>query len=79
MVRELYICSFPLLTRIVERRAYVETDKASGYHKGNSFNLAMASSVIIVAIGLWLWQRRENKKRSRGERDYRLEKGDVHV
>lgn len=57
--------------------AYVQTDAASGYHKGNSFNLAMAASLCVCVIGLFLYQRYENHKRDLGARDYRLEGKDV--
>ncbi len=59
--------------------AYVATDAGSGYHKGNSFNLAMAASLCVTAIGLFLYQKRENVHRAKGGRDYRLEKGDVEM
>ncbi|KAF9023047.1 MFS general substrate transporter [Hymenopellis radicata] len=59
--------------------AYVATDAGTGYHKGNSFNLAMAASLCVTAIGLFLYQKRENVHRAKGGRDYRLEKGDVEM
>ncbi|KAJ7578108.1 major facilitator superfamily domain-containing protein [Mycena floridula] len=59
--------------------AYVESDADSGYHKGNSFNLAMAASLCLVSVALFLYQRLENHKRDKGERDYRLQRGDVEM
>lgn len=64
-------------TDIVIHRAYVQTDAASGYHKGNSFNLFMAASLCVVSVVLFLYQRMENSKREKGGRDYRLQKGNV--
>ncbi|KAK7028118.1 hypothetical protein VNI00_014933 [Paramarasmius palmivorus] len=57
--------------------AYVQTDASTGYHKGNSFNLSMAASLCAGAIGLFLYQRYENRKRDSGARDYRLHEGGV--
>ncbi|KAF5346580.1 hypothetical protein D9758_013470 [Tetrapyrgos nigripes] len=57
--------------------AYVQTDAITGYHKGNVFNLSMAATLVVTCIGLFLWQLQENRKRERGERDYRLQKEDV--
>ncbi|TRM56714.1 major facilitator superfamily domain-containing protein [Schizophyllum amplum] len=57
--------------------AYVATDAPSGYHAGNSFNLAMAASLCACCIGLYVFQRFENTKRETGGRDYRLEKEGV--
>ncbi|EEB89227.1 hypothetical protein MPER_12701 [Moniliophthora perniciosa FA553] len=65
-----------LLTRL-DQRAYVQTDAPTGYHKGNSFNLAIVSSLCVGVIGLLLYQRRENRKRDLGARDYRLQEGNV--
>ena len=36
-------------------------------------NTATAATVIITSLGLVLYQRRENKKRAAGARDYRLQ------
>ncbi|KAH8798009.1 major facilitator superfamily domain-containing protein [Flagelloscypha sp. PMI_526] len=57
--------------------AYVATDAKTGYHAGNSFNLACACSLCVGCISLMLFQRFENAKRERGERNYRLEKPGV--
>ncbi|ESK95234.1 mfs transporter [Moniliophthora roreri MCA 2997] len=57
--------------------AYIQTDAPTGYHKGNSFNLAMASSLCVGALGLLFYQRRENWKRDLGARDYRLQQENV--
>ncbi|KAL1747009.1 major facilitator superfamily domain-containing protein [Schizophyllum fasciatum] len=57
--------------------AYVATDAATGYHRGNSFNVAMSASLCACSVGLALYQRFENAKRKRGERDYRLGRGGV--
>ncbi|KAF5364685.1 hypothetical protein D9758_005600 [Tetrapyrgos nigripes] len=55
--------------------AYVQTDAITGYHSGNAFNLSMSASLIVVVLGLAAYQWLENKKRDRGLRDYRLERG----
>ncbi|KAH8824552.1 major facilitator superfamily domain-containing protein [Flagelloscypha sp. PMI_526] len=57
--------------------AYVATDAKTGYHAGNSFNLSCAASLCVGCIALMLYQRSENAKRERGERDYRLQKPGV--
>ncbi|KAL1752341.1 major facilitator superfamily domain-containing protein [Schizophyllum commune] len=57
--------------------AYVATDAPTGYHKGNSFNVAMAASLCVCCVGLTLYQRGENAKRKKGGRDYRLGRGGV--
>ncbi|KAI5832433.1 MFS general substrate transporter [Schizophyllum commune Tattone D] len=57
--------------------AYVATDAPTGYHKGNSFNVAMAASLCVCCVGLALYQRGENAKRERGKRDYRLRREGV--
>lgn len=57
--------------------AYVSTDAPSGYHAGNTFNLSCAASLCVGCISLMLYQRFENAKRERGERNYRLEKPGV--
>ena len=57
--------------------AYVQTDAASGYRAGNTFNLSCAASLCVGCVSLMLWQRFENAKRARGERDYRLQKSNV--
>ncbi|TFL00334.1 major facilitator superfamily domain-containing protein [Pterulicium gracile] len=54
--------------------AYVATDAHTGYHKGNSFNLAMAASLVVCCLTLLGWQVRENRVREKGGRDYRLER-----
>ncbi|KAK7469056.1 hypothetical protein VKT23_003549 [Stygiomarasmius scandens] len=57
--------------------AYVQTDAITGYHSGNAFNLSMSASLIVACLGLFSYQWYENKRRDRGYRDYRLEKGGV--
>lgn len=53
---------------------------APAYKPGNSLNLAMQTSVVVCALGLAWWQRQENKKRERGDYDYRLsEPGVEHL
>ena len=53
--------------------SYINTDASTGYRIGNSLNTATAATVIITSLGLVLYQRRENKKRAAGARDYRLQ------
>lgn len=52
--------------------SYLPTD-APDFHKGNSLNLATgcASAVLTLIGAAYIY--RENAKRERGERDYRLE------
>ncbi|PFH48634.1 hypothetical protein AMATHDRAFT_81690 [Amanita thiersii Skay4041] len=60
------------LGSIIAVWTYLPNDRPD-YHKGNSLNLATSSMscLLILADGLYiLW---ENRKRERGERDYRLE------
>ena len=57
--------------------AYTATTASSGYRPGNIFNVAMGVSCVLVAIALMVYQKRENKKRDQGLRDYRLEKGGI--
>ncbi|TFK29612.1 MFS general substrate transporter [Coprinopsis marcescibilis] len=51
---------------------YVPAD-APNYYRGNSANLATSSTICILSLGLAFYLHRENQKRARGERDYRLE------
>ncbi|KAF8953348.1 MFS general substrate transporter [Flammula alnicola] len=51
---------------------YLPSD-APNFHKGNSLNLATGCTVVLMATFGALYLRRENAKRDRGERDYRLE------
>ena len=51
---------------------YVPTD-APNYYRGNSTNLATSSTICILSLVLAFYLHRENRKRARGERDYRLE------
>lgn len=37
----------------------------------------MQISIVFCAVGLALWQMKENKKRERGDYDYRLEQPGV--
>lgn len=46
------------------------------YTTGHAINLACCLGLIAVAITLIVYMRAENKKRERGERDYRLEAGE---
>jgi hypothetical protein len=62
-----------LIGSVIGVWAYIDSDAPSGYHKGNSTNLSFALSMFAVFAALVLWQQKENKKRARGERDYRLE------
>ncbi|KAH8889059.1 major facilitator superfamily transporter [Thozetella sp. PMI_491] len=53
--------------------SYINTDSGTGYRIGNSLNTATAASVIIASLLLVMYQKRENKKRAEGGRDYRLQ------
>ncbi|KAF9006193.1 MFS general substrate transporter [Cyathus striatus] len=66
------ITGFGSLGAIIAVWTYLPAD-APNYHKGNSLNLATSSTVIVLIILGFLYLRRENAKRERGERDYRLE------
>lgn len=46
---------------------------APNYHKGNSLNLTAAIVVIVMCSVGMLYLHNENRRRGRGERDYRLE------
>lgn len=43
------------------------------YRKGNLANLSCCSAICVIVSLTALYVRWENKKRDRGERDYRLE------
>ena len=45
---------------------------APDYRKGNLANLASVSTITVLVVLITLYLRWENKKRDRGERDYRL-------
>lgn len=53
--------------------SYINTDAKNGYRIGNALNTATAATVILSALALVLYQKRENKKREEGGRDYRLQ------
>ncbi|KAF9453602.1 MFS general substrate transporter [Macrolepiota fuliginosa MF-IS2] len=57
---------------IISVWTYLPAD-APDYHKGNSINLGAALCVITFTILGMVYLKRENMKRERGERDYRLE------
>ncbi|KEY64032.1 hypothetical protein S7711_07395 [Stachybotrys chartarum IBT 7711] len=59
--------------------SYIRTDASTGYRIGNSLNTATAVSVIIASLLLVVYQKRENKKRERGERDYRLQASEEEI
>lgn len=61
---------------IISPWTYVSST-APGYKPGNSLNLSMQISVVFCALGLAFWQMQENKKRDRGEYDYRLDQPGV--
>ncbi|KAI8307788.1 hypothetical protein K4K61_003176 [Colletotrichum sp. SAR11_59] len=52
--------------------SYINTDAKTGYRTGNSLNTATAASVIVASLSLVAYQTWENKRRERGDRDYRL-------
>jgi MFS family permease len=64
---------------IVATWSYINTDAKTGYRIGNSLNTATAVSVIIASLALVYYQKRENKKRAEGGRDYRLERPENEV
>ncbi|KWU44437.1 putative pantothenate transporter [Rhodotorula sp. JG-1b] len=43
------------------------------YVPGNAFNLAGSILMFVLAGGLWIWQRRENKAKAAGRDDHYLE------
>jgi len=51
---------------------YLPND-APNFHNGNSLNLAAGLTVMVMTFVGMLYLRHENRKRDRGERDYRLE------
>ncbi|KAL0574312.1 hypothetical protein V5O48_007650 [Marasmius crinis-equi] len=55
---------------------YLPTD-APDFHKGNSLNLATSILACIIILVVVAHIRRENAKRARGERNYRLEGKDA--
>ncbi|SCV69351.1 BQ2448_2371 [Microbotryum intermedium] len=40
---------------------------------GNSLNLATSSLILLLTLGLWAWQKRENKRHNEGRMDHVLE------
>ncbi|KAF4916922.1 putative transporter [Colletotrichum viniferum] len=52
--------------------SYINTDAKTGYRTGNSLNTATAASVVVASLSLVAYQTWENKRRERGDRDYRL-------
>lgn len=40
---------------------------------GNALNLGTSSLILILVVGLWLWQIRQNKKKEQGRDDHILE------
>ncbi|KAF9497084.1 MFS general substrate transporter [Pleurotus eryngii] len=60
------------LGSIVAVWTYLPQD-APNYHNGNSLNLATSLFVCLLALIGIIYIRRENAKRARGERNYRLE------
>ncbi|KAI1858758.1 uncharacterized protein JN550_012508 [Neoarthrinium moseri] len=67
------VSGFANIGSIAATWSYLNTDAGTGYRIGNSLNTATAISVIIASLLLVVYQRRENKKRAEGGRDYRLE------
>ncbi|KZT19730.1 MFS general substrate transporter [Neolentinus lepideus HHB14362 ss-1] len=66
------IPSIGALGSIIAVWTYLPMD-APDYHEGNSLNLATGSAVCVLALVGVLYIKWENRKRERGERDYRLE------
>jgi len=60
------------LGAIIAVWTYLPQD-APNYHKGSSLNLAASCTACVLVVFGWFYLRRENKKRERGERDYRLQ------
>jgi hypothetical protein len=59
--------------------SYIATDAKTGYRIGNALNIAMGSSVLVVCTALVWYQKRENKLRDEGGRDYRLNEGNPEL
>lgn len=59
--------------------SYINTDAKTGYRIGNALNLSMGSSAFILAALIMLYMLKENKVRSEGKRDHRLNEKDVHL
>jgi len=66
------IPSIGALGSIIAVWTYLPAD-APNYHHGNSLNLGTSSAVCVLTVVAALYIRHENKKRDRGERQYRLE------
>ncbi|KAG5925898.1 hypothetical protein E4U42_003828 [Claviceps africana] len=47
---------------LISTWAYVSTD-APDFHTGNGLNFAAQSAIFLVAIGLYFWMKRDNKRR----------------
>ncbi|KAJ7759145.1 MFS general substrate transporter [Mycena metata] len=66
------IPGFGALGSVIAVWTYLPTD-APNYHKGNSLNLATTSAICVLTIIAAIYIRWENAKRTRGERDYRIQ------
>jgi hypothetical protein len=53
--------------------SYIPSDAVNGYVIGNALNIAMGSCVLVVCSLLVFYQKKENKLREEGGRDYRLD------
>lgn len=63
-----------MLTILIANSVWTYLPKDSpNYHKGNSLNLATSCTVCVLAVIGGLYLHRENQRRERGERDYRLQ------
>lgn len=50
---------------------------APAYRPGNITNITLQIACLLATGALVIYQLRENRKRDRGERDYRLEQPDA--
>ncbi|KAJ7622953.1 MFS general substrate transporter [Mycena polygramma] len=66
------IPGFGALGSVIAVWTYLPAD-APNYHKGNSLNLGTTSATCVLTVIMAIYIQRENAKRNRGERDYRLE------
>ncbi|KAJ7043759.1 MFS general substrate transporter [Mycena alexandri] len=66
------IPGFGALGSVIAVWTYLPTD-APNYHKGNSLNLATTSAICVLTIIAAIYIRWENTKRTRGDRDDRIQ------
>ncbi|ODN78858.1 hypothetical protein, variant 1 [Cryptococcus amylolentus CBS 6039] len=54
--------------------SYIATDAHTGFRVGNALNIGMNVGTVLVCLGLMAYQKKENRLREGGGRDYRLMK-----